>query len=72
MTTWQIHITWEEPAPPGLYTERNHQGPTPTITYAETLGPYVNRADAEANLRRAQTTRPHAQAEIVTLTSPRP
>lgn len=63
--TYQVHVTWQDQAPHGTYTGRNHQGPTPTLTYAEVLGPYAIRADAEAAERRARQQRPNAETEIV-------
>lgn len=63
--TYQVHVTWQDHAQPGIYTGRTHQGPTPLLTYAEVLGPYALRADAEAAERRARKQRPGADTEIV-------
>lgn len=68
--TYQVHITWTEPAPPGTYTSTNHQGPTPPIDYAETLGPYPDEQAARHARGVALARRPNAEASIHRVADP--
>jgi hypothetical protein len=62
--TYQVHLTWEAPAPHGTYTSNTHTGPTPTLTYAETLGPYPDEEAARHARGIALAKHPNAEATI--------